>query len=83
MHFSAQETTNFLEYSLLTLDYLEYTSFYRRYINGFLLVEEPPLWSSGQSSWLLTQRSWVRFPVRSALVRINEELLEREVEVAV
>jgi hypothetical protein len=22
----------------------------------------PPLWSSGQSSWLLTQRSWVRFP---------------------
>jgi hypothetical protein len=22
----------------------------------------PPLWSSGQSSWLLTQRSWLRFP---------------------
>jgi hypothetical protein len=22
-----------------------------------------PLWSSGQSSWLLTQRSWILFPV--------------------
>jgi hypothetical protein len=22
----------------------------------------PSLWSSGQSSWLLTRRSWVRFP---------------------
>jgi hypothetical protein len=25
------------------------------------LAQGPPLWSSGQSSWLLTQRSWVRF----------------------
>jgi hypothetical protein len=23
----------------------------------------PPLWSSDQSSWLLTKRSWARFPV--------------------
>jgi hypothetical protein len=34
-----------------------------------------PLWSSGQTSWLQTQRSRVRFP---ALVRINEDLLERK-----
>jgi hypothetical protein len=51
----------------------------------------PPLWSSGQTSWLLTERSRVRFPelpdilsrvwnrAHSALVRINEELLERKV----
>jgi hypothetical protein len=24
----------------------------------------PPLWSGGQSSWLLTQRVWVRFPAQ-------------------
>jgi hypothetical protein len=24
--------------------------------------KRPPLWSSGQSSWLLTQRFWVGFP---------------------
>jgi hypothetical protein len=28
--------------------------------NSFL--EEPPLWSTGQSSWLQIQRSLVRFP---------------------
>jgi hypothetical protein len=53
----------------------------------------PPLWSSGQSAWLLTQRSRVRFPALSDflssngsgtgftqhLFRINEELLERKV----
>jgi hypothetical protein len=27
-----------------------------------LVINGPPLWSSGQSSWLLTQRSPVRFP---------------------
>jgi hypothetical protein len=27
-----------------------------------VLIIRPPLWSSGQSSWLLTQRSRVRFP---------------------
>jgi hypothetical protein len=57
----------------------------------------PPLWSSVQSSWLLTQRSWARFlalpdflcssgsgtGVHSALVRVNEELLERKVAAAV
>jgi hypothetical protein len=49
-------------------------------------VSRPPLLSGGQCSWLLTQRSRVRFPaqwvwngVLSALVRINEELLERRV----
>jgi hypothetical protein len=49
----------------------------------------PPLWSSGQSSCLHIQRSWVRFPaqpdiLRSVglewrplnLLRITEELLE-------
>jgi hypothetical protein len=53
----------------------------------------PPLWSSSHSSWLLSQRSRVRFlvlpnfssnsrvwnGVHSALVRINEELLERKI----
>jgi hypothetical protein len=51
-----------------------------------------PLWSSSQSVWQLTQRTRVRFPalpdflsssgsgtgVHSALVRINEEFLERK-----
>jgi hypothetical protein len=32
------------------------------YICGLEFVQRPPLWSSGCSSWLLTQRSWVRFP---------------------
>jgi hypothetical protein len=26
------------------------------------LTAGPPLWSSGQGSWLQIQRSWVRFP---------------------
>jgi hypothetical protein len=29
----------------------------------------PPLWSSGQSSWLLTQRSWGRFPALPNFLR--------------
>jgi hypothetical protein len=55
-------------------------------------IFRPPLRSTGQSSWLQTQRSRIRFPalsdfsewqwvwngVHSALVRINEELLERK-----
>jgi hypothetical protein len=53
-----------------------------------LLVKGPPLWSSGQSSWLQSQRSRVRFPALSdfwkvvgleqgplSLVSIIEELL--------
>jgi hypothetical protein len=54
--------------------------------------ERETLWSIGQSSWLLTQKSWVRFrryeigcvavglergPL--SLVGINEEVLERKV----
>jgi hypothetical protein len=31
----------------------------------------PPLWSSGQSSWLLTQRSRVRFPALPDFLSIN------------
>jgi hypothetical protein len=30
-------------------------------VRGRMGAVGPPLWSSGQSSWLLTQRSWVRF----------------------
>jgi hypothetical protein len=52
-----------------------------------LSLVRPPLWSSGQSSWLQIQRSRVLFPapadfVRSSgsgtgyLVRITEKLLE-------
>jgi hypothetical protein len=53
----------------------------------------PPLWSSGQSSWLLTQSSRVRFPTLQdllssscsrtdplSLVRINRELRLRSTE---
>jgi hypothetical protein len=52
----------------------------------------PPLWSSSQSFWLLTQRSQVRFPALTDFLRNNgsgteytqpledkEELLERKV----
>jgi hypothetical protein len=52
----------------------------------------PSLWSSGQSSWLQIQRSWVRFPVLPyfwevvrlergplSLVKIIEELFQRKV----
>jgi hypothetical protein len=38
----------------------EYISF--NYLLARISHPGPPLWSSGQSSWLLTQRSWVRFP---------------------
>jgi hypothetical protein len=58
--------------------------------NAFIdLYNGPPLWSSGQSSWLRIQRSRVRFPVLPifgeviglerdplSLVRIIEELLK-------
>jgi hypothetical protein len=56
------------------------------------LKHRQPLWSSGQSSWLRTQRSRVRFPALPnflsavslergplSLVRTNEKLLERKV----
>jgi hypothetical protein len=59
----------------------------------FMYVEErrPPLWSSGQSSWLQTQRSGFDFRLYQifwelaslergplSLVSTNEELLERK-----
>jgi hypothetical protein len=59
-----------------------------RFLVRMCIIPRPPLWSSGQSSWLLTQGYRVRFRalpdwvwngVHSALVRINEELLERKV----
>jgi hypothetical protein len=63
------------------------------YVTPLMPIYTPPLWSSGQSSWMQTQKSRVRFPalpdfseyqwvwngVHSALVRVNEELLERKV----
>jgi hypothetical protein len=69
-----------------------YAGYKNNNINDYYLTG-PPLWSSGQGSWLLTQRLWVRFPalpvflsssgsgmgVHPALVRINEELLETKV----
>jgi hypothetical protein len=33
-----------------------------RYIISAIYEKRPPLWSSGQSSWLQIQRSWVLFP---------------------
>jgi hypothetical protein len=35
----------------------------------FLAKEGPPLWSSGQCSWLLHQRSRVGFPALAAFLR--------------
>jgi hypothetical protein len=37
----------------------------------FNLLLGPPLWSSGQSSWLLSQRSWFRFPALPNYLRIS------------
>jgi hypothetical protein len=61
------------------------------YFLGLFRSYRPPLWSSGQSSWLLTQRSRIRFPALPhilsstgygmgalSLVKINEELLQRK-----
>jgi hypothetical protein len=58
---------------------------------SIIRVEELPLWSNGQCSWLLTHWSRVLFPALPdflssngsgrgplSLVRINEELLEKE-----
>jgi hypothetical protein len=36
------------------------SSYYPFYVSE--VITGPPLWSSGQSSWLLTQSSWVLFP---------------------
>jgi hypothetical protein len=57
---------------------------------------ELPLWSSGQSAWLLTEvpgsipsaskfpeSQWVWNGAHSVFVKINEELLERKVAAAV
>jgi hypothetical protein len=38
---------------------------------GALYLHSPPLWSSGQSSWLQTQRSPVRFPALPDFLRSN------------
>jgi hypothetical protein len=40
-----------------------------REINHGYIDGEPPLWSSGQSFWLQIQRSRVRFPALSDLLR--------------
>jgi hypothetical protein len=37
----------------------------------FLLSDRPPLWSSGESSWLQIQRSPVRFPALPDFLRSN------------
>jgi hypothetical protein len=71
--------------------YVQSDGSYNIYIYIYIYI--PPLWSSGQNSWQLTQTSRVRLPafpdflsssgsgsgVHSALVRINEGLLERKV----
>jgi hypothetical protein len=45
------ERTNVMQWWLLILLFSKYS------------IGRPSLWSSGQSSWLQAQRSWVRFPV--------------------
>jgi hypothetical protein len=53
---------------------------FRNFLSAEISASRPPLWSSGQSSWLQTQRTRVRFPGLErgplSLVRITEELLE-------
>jgi hypothetical protein len=39
------------------------------YFLFIILLELPPLWSSGQSSWLQIQRYRVRFPVLQDILR--------------
>jgi hypothetical protein len=43
------------------------------YVNIFIIIgghyNRPPLWSSGQSSWLQIQRSRVRFPALPDFLR--------------
>jgi hypothetical protein len=34
-------------------------------------IYRPPLWSSGQSSWPLTQRTWVQFPALPNFLHSN------------
>jgi hypothetical protein len=50
-----------------------------------MLTRSPPLWASGQSSWLQIQRSWVRFPALPDFLSSSlsgtgstQELLERK-----
>jgi hypothetical protein len=38
----------------------------------------PSLWSSGQSSWLQIQRSWVRFPALPDFLRSSESIQPSE-----
>jgi hypothetical protein len=46
------------KYNLISL----VSTSYKIYFNCKVYCFGPPLSSSGQSSWLLTQRSWLRFP---------------------
>jgi hypothetical protein len=39
------------------------------YFLNYVIESRPPLWSSGQSSWLQIQRSQVRFPALSHFLR--------------
>jgi hypothetical protein len=34
-------------------------------LDSLIFSVRPPLWSSAQNSWLLTQKSWARFPALS------------------
>jgi hypothetical protein len=43
--------------------------FFIEQILKFILLTGPPMWSSGQSSWLQIQRSRVRFPALSDFLR--------------
>jgi hypothetical protein len=49
-------------YSLLKARFVQYLELKVVARHGTSVMTGPPLWSSGHSSWLLTQRSRVQFP---------------------
>jgi hypothetical protein len=60
--------------TLIPFTWLTWTRRYTSHIQiffGMLCAHRPPLWSSGQSSWLQIQRSLVRFPALPDFQRSN------------
>jgi hypothetical protein len=49
--------------------YVKFKKNYNNIIIYLLFNSRPPLWSSGQSFWLLILRSWVRFPALPNFLR--------------
>jgi hypothetical protein len=50
-----------------------HTTHFHWHVDFFITlhVVGPPLWSSGQSSWLQIQRFWIQFPALPDFLRSN------------